>query len=379
MYLEENSFKRNLSTPEGRWAAIGPYYAMFPLKFAYEVVKQFSRPGQYILDPFAGRASSIYTAAIQGRCGLGIEINPVGWLYGKVKLNPGRLEIVEKRLKYLVQISGKYSEQVAELPEFFHLCYTRKVLEFLFAARTSLNWKKNLADATLMALILVYLHGKKGQALSNQMRQSKAMAPEYSIKWWGKHKMEPPEIDPYEFLIKRIRWRYAKGVPSTTSSQILNGDSVKIMNRIVNQVENRQMEPYSLLFTSPPYYGVTNYYYDQWLRLWMLGGPSIPISNGGKYTSRFLSKKNYRELLNSVFQSASQVMTKNSTIYVRTDAREFTLSITLEILRECFPSWREKIVPQPVSRKTQTSLYGDTTNKPGEVDIILTSKNLMFL
>lgn len=373
MFLKENTFKRNLSTPEGRWAGIGPYYAMFPLEFAYEVVRRFSKPGQYVLDPFAGRGSSIYTAAIQGRYGLGIEINPVGWLYGKVKLNSGSLNQVEERLKYLAQIANQYSEQIAELPEFFHLCYSKKVLEFLLAARSTLKWRQDSADATLMALILVYLHGKQGQALSNQMRQSKAMAPDYSVNWWKKHQLEPPDIDPYEFLIKRIRWRYAKGIPSTTPSKILIGDSVEIMGRIVNQVKNGLLEPYSLLFTSPPYYDVTNYYYDQWLRLWMLGGPSVPTSNGGKYTGKFASKKQYRVLLESVFKSASQIMSDKSTIYVRTDAREFTFATTLEILRQYFPYWKERIIPQPVSRKTQTILFGDATEKPGEVDIVLTS------
>ena len=32
----------------------------------------------------------------------------------------------------------------------------------------------------------------------------------------------------------------------------------------------------TLFFTSPPYYGVTNYFYDQWLRFWLLGGPLKP-------------------------------------------------------------------------------------------------------
>lgn len=49
------------------------------------------------------------------------------------------------------------------------------------------------------------------------------------------------------------------------------------------------MKP-SLLFTSPPYYGVTNYFYDQWLRLWLLGGPEKPQSfydpNKGKFKNR---------------------------------------------------------------------------------------------
>jgi hypothetical protein len=31
------------STAESRWARIGPYYAMFPLDFAFNIVEKYSR------------------------------------------------------------------------------------------------------------------------------------------------------------------------------------------------------------------------------------------------------------------------------------------------------------------------------------------------
>ena len=58
------------------------YYAMFPLEFAFEVVNTYSQEGDCIIDPFAGRCSSVYAGAVLGRNSWGIEINPVGWLYG---------------------------------------------------------------------------------------------------------------------------------------------------------------------------------------------------------------------------------------------------------------------------------------------------------
>ncbi len=51
----------------GRWAPIGPYYAMFPLSFAFETVAHYCPVGGAVLDPFAGRGSSIYAAVTQGR------------------------------------------------------------------------------------------------------------------------------------------------------------------------------------------------------------------------------------------------------------------------------------------------------------------------
>ena len=65
-------------TAEARWAGVGPYYAMFPTTFADEVVREYTQIGDAVLDPFAGRGTAIYSAAIQQRHAVGVEINPVG-------------------------------------------------------------------------------------------------------------------------------------------------------------------------------------------------------------------------------------------------------------------------------------------------------------
>jgi hypothetical protein len=64
-------------------------------------------------------------------------------------------------------------------------------------------------------------------------------------------------------------------------------------------------------------------------------------------------------------------MTDDATVYVRTDAREYTFDTTRDVLRKCFPKKDEKLEEQPVSGETQTALYGDKTDKPGEFDIIM--------
>jgi DNA modification methylase len=371
-------FKRDSSNAIGRWAAVGPYYAMFPLEFAFDVVNEYSKQGQLVLDPFAGRASSVYAAATQKRQGLGIEINPVGWVYAQAKLNPAPQQDVENRLKSLISISEEFSQQPEELTDFFQMCYSEKVLNFLLTAREHLDWKKNQVDCTLMVFLLIYLHGKLGEGLSNQMRQAKAMWPSYSIQWWQNQKLtNPPEILIEEFLLKRIKWRYNKGTPKVTEhSKVELGDSTQILPNFVEAVNNNQQKQCSLLFTSPPYQGVTNYHVDQWLRLWLLGDPPKLKYDEKKHRGKFSSKEAYRELLDSVFKSVSKIMSENSTIYVRTSAREFTFKTTIEILRKYFPpsSWTETITSEPFVRKTQTHLFGDSREKPGEKDIILTTK-----
>lgn len=359
------------SRAEGRWMGIGPYYAMFPLKFAFEVVEQYSKEGEAVLDPFAGRASSTYAAAASGRTGIGIEINPVGWLYGRAKLSPPNIKLVLRRLDYLYDLACTLpNSDLDQQSDFFRYCFAPDVLKFLKTCRNVLKWRTSIVDATLMALLLVYLHGNKGQALSNQMRQTKAMHPHYSVKWWKERQMLPPDINPGDFLKQRIEWRYEKGAIRYEDSKVILGDSTKVLK--ANRHQTLRKTQFSLLFTSPPYYGLTNYFYDQWLRLWMLGGDDAPtFANKEQWQKKFESKVAYYDLLKSVFGASKRFMCDKAVIYVRTDARQFTFDTTLKVLTEIFPKKSVNITDQPFLKQTQTALYGDKSLKPGEIDIVL--------
>jgi len=372
--IETKKILKSFSTAESRWARFGPYYAMFPLDFAFDVVEKFSEEGDYIIDPFAGRCSSIYAGGVLGRSSLGIEINPVGWLYGFVKLQPADKEEVVDRLLEIYGKRNYYRRAIKKMDEFFRMCYCDEVLKFLLSSRTNLDWKKNNVDATLMSIILIYLHAKLGEGLSNQMRMTKSMGMTYSVNWWKKKKMtKPPKINPCDFIMNKINWRYEKGKPTITESAVVFGDSSNELKVIAERAIQNDIK-FSLLFTSPPYFSITDYHTDQWLRLWLLGGAANPQSLKEKHKGRFINKQEYYDLLDNVFALCSKMMKRNSTIYVRTDKREFTFNTTLGILKKHFPKHSVQIVDKPLKRntKTQTKLYGDKSMKPGEVDIILT-------
>lgn len=357
-------------TANSRWSRLGPYYAMFPMEFAIETINKFSNENDYVLDPFTGRGSSIYASGILNRNAYGIEINPVGWLYGKVKLNPANKDDVIQRLKYIYSIRNFYKKSSKKMPVFFHICFSDEVRNFLLAARKKLDWKNNNIDATLMAIILDNLHGNIGNSLSNQMKKTKAMGENYSINWWKLHKLEiPPQINPLELLLKKIHWRYEKGTPKIDCSvDITLGESTKELETVSTMQKNK----FSLLFTSPPYYSITNYHADQWLRLWVLGGSDTREKQMSKNQGGFTDKQHYYNLLNQVFYSSSLLMKENSTVYVRTDVREFTFNSTLSTLKEHFPNHSLDIYKKPLKNgKNQTSIFKNKAKSSGEVDIVL--------
>lgn len=357
-------------TPESRWAGVGPYYAMFPVDFCDHVVETYTSVGDTILDPFAGRGTAIFSAATKSRYGVGVELNRVGWVYSQTKLNVASRDDVVGRLREIGRLADRHSSKT-DLPLFFSWCFSASLRQFLVTARKHLDWRYNKLDRTLMALLLVNMHGKRENSLSNQMRQTKSMSPDYAINWWKARNLRPPSLDPVEFMEKRIEWRYAKGSPMTNNSFVCLGDSTLRLLDVQRRASALSIPPATLLLTSPPYCGITNYHYDQWLRLWLLGGPPNAFAIPGKHKGKFADQQKYRQLLFQVFNKAKPLLDKDATIYVRTDHRELTLRITTEVLNEVFPKkWMRKYV-RPVNKPTQTHLFCNKIEKSAEVDIVL--------
>ena len=86
------------------------------------------------------------------------------------------------------------------------------------------------------------------------------------------------------------------------------------------------------MLTSPPYFGITNYHYDQWIRLWLLGGPPTDRRSStefnGKHQGKFADIDVYKALLKSVFLESAKILRKDAIVYVRTDRREPTMTVT---------------------------------------------------
>ena len=349
-----------IHSTEGRWKGFGPYYAMFPVDFAREFIERYSCPGDIIVDPFCGRGTSNYVAKLLNRNSIGCDVNPVAWVYSKTKTSPAKQ--VGKLVNRVHEVwDARQAEDSEPVNEFQKYAWAEKVLTFLNSARRELDWRNSKIDWTLAGIILVYLHGKLGGGLSNQMRQSKSMAPDYAVRWWKERNMLPPDIDPVDFIIGRILWRYKKGyVDNGCFSNIYLGDArTKLKNVKVKG---------NLLITSPPYMGITNYEYDNWIRLWALGGAELPL---GRQDQRYNNKEKYEKMIFEVFSEARKHLLDDACIVVRTDRRRFTLETTAYALHGLWPNHRLFGRSEVASKPTQTALFGDKTQKPGEVDLLV--------
>ena len=353
----------SFSTAEGRWARFGPYYAMFPIPFAEQVITRLTKTGDTVVDPFCGRGTAPYIAMVYGRNGVGCDVNPVAWIYSKTKTDPYP-DPSKVNLRIREVLESVASEDSHAKNEFQELAFCRTVLGFINAARRELAWRNNKLDRTVSAVLLQYLHDKWGAGLSNQLRHSRSLAPQYCVRWWRSNGFDaPPEIEPYEFLAKRVAWRYAKGIPKTHRV-----DRPEIaLGRSADSLPTADI-PAKLVLTSPPYSNVTNYRSDNWLRLWALGeGPELP---DWKSEQKFVNPDKYLHFLRDSL-SSTKIRTDSSTIwYIRSDIRDRTKLAITSVLNELLPEHRLYEQSAPYKKNTQTALYGDTDPKPGETDLL---------
>ena len=353
------------STAAGRWAGFGPYYAMFPVDFAKSVVEKMCPLGGAVLDPFCGRGTAPFVAQATGRSALGMDINPAAWVFANVKTRPEPdPEKLLHRLDDIRRASGSHDSHPKN--EFQAWAWHSGVLRFLNAARRTLDWEDNQVDRTLMGFILVHVHAKINDGLSNQMHKSRALGPDYAVRWWKSRKMHPPQINPVNYLRNRIHWRYQHGMVGNRAPEIILGSAESVLAR-------RRAQRFDLVLTSPPYFNVTDYRQDSWIRLWMLRrGPALP---NWKTDLKFARGEEYQKMLGGVFSNAARLTKPGCAVWVRTSARKFTKEATAAAIRAAWPRRKLYMRQDSPQNPTQTVQFGHTSTKPDEIDFVIVRKN----
>jgi hypothetical protein len=99
------------------------YPARFSPIFVREVIRQYSQPGQVVLDPFMGGGTSIVEALALGRKAIGVDLNALAHFVTTVKTTPLSVNDsavitswVEEVRKSLQRGVGQVSERVYNLP-----------------------------------------------------------------------------------------------------------------------------------------------------------------------------------------------------------------------------------------------------------------------
>ncbi|MCC7494792.1 MAG: hypothetical protein IT204_20725 [Fimbriimonadaceae bacterium] len=300
-----------------RLHSLCPYFAMFPEGFVEEQVCRWTEPGDWVLDPFSGRGTTLLQSLLMGRRAAAADISPLAYCLTAAKAETPALEGVLSELEALEEL-WRSSETGcrAVLPEFFRHAFHAATLDQILFLRDRLNWRHSPVQRFIAALCLGSLHGetRSPNYFSNQMPRTIATKPDYSVRYWAAHGQTAPERDVFTVLRSRARLRLSSGA-SPAGGRAACRDARSVAGRWPDLVGRVR-----LVVTSPPYLDVTRYEEDQWLRLWFLGHEPRPTYSQISPDDRHTSPDHYWAFLRDAWRGLASLLGEDAVLVCRLGA-----------------------------------------------------------
>ncbi len=169
-------FARRIKHPPSRWKQpcantectlhqLAPYIGKIKSSIAADLLERYSRPGDLVVDPFAGAGTIPFEASIRGRRAFAADISPYARVLSGAKLYPPRslkaaLDAAEEALDHANQLPEPDLRSVPRgVRHFFHPDTLREALRFAEIGRRQGN-------EFLMACLLGILHHQRPGFLS---------------------------------------------------------------------------------------------------------------------------------------------------------------------------------------------------------------------
>lgn len=361
--MKKSDFKilENKIHPRVRLNSICPYFTMFPLIFPYKALSN-AKSTDLVYDPFCGRGTTNYAARLLGISSYGVDSNPVAYAIAQAKFVNVKPEDIFSRCVDILKNS-----QVTIIPqsEFWELAYNHDTLMDLCILRDYLNNKSHLdkIDIALRAVTLGILHGPvmktQPSYLSNQMPRTFATKPDYSVKYWNERSLKPRYVNLAELIKRKAKYIFNEELPKKVSGKIVLGDS-----RTINNVFEKKFD---WVITSPPYYGMSTYEQDQWLRNWFLGG-SEKVEYSTKSQLKHWSENAFTKDLAKVWSNAAKKSKPNAKLIIRFGALPSKSDKTpSELIKESLAladcGWKIRTIHtagQPIDSKRQANQFKNT-------------------
>jgi len=238
---------------------LSPYIGKIKSSIAGELVKTYSKPGDLVVDPFAGAGTIPLESALKGRRAFGADISPYAKILSVAKLFPPRSlnDALEKAEDALAEAEVLPAPDLRTVPswvrQFFHPKTLREALNFAAIARQRGN-------EFLMACFLGILHHQRPGFLSFP---SSHLVPYLRDKKYPREKF--PEMYAYRALKPRLLAKVRRSFKRFSPTGNFVGE---FSLAPVQQLE--LPERFDALISSPPYMNALDYGRDNRLRLWFI-------------------------------------------------------------------------------------------------------------
>lgn len=259
--------------PSNALNAICPYFTMFPLEYPLRVLRGHKAANPVVMDPFCGRGTTLFAARKLGLAARGIDASPVAVAVAQAKLAKIDAPAVLALADSLIET---HADAPVPTSAFFQHAFAPRTLAAICAIRNGLMKLERETDASVLlrATMLGCLHGPTNRLnqsvsyFSNQMPRTFAPKPDYALRFWTQRELVAAEAQVMQVLARKLSRIEDSYLPSKVRfAHARLGDS-----RFASALPESTRD-FSVVVTSPPYYGMKTYVQDQWLRNWFLGGP----------------------------------------------------------------------------------------------------------
>lgn len=293
-----------------------PYPCKFVPQIPNQIIKQYSKEGDTILDPFVGSGTTLTEASLLNRNGIGIDLNPVAVLSTKVKttvLNNKEkkmvLDVLEKiQFKSIKDYHNFLKKQYDEsnIPKWDNINHW-----FLPFVLTELSALKNIIstiDNIKAKNFLLLGFSNVIIPISKQDSETRYVAVYKETK----------KMDLFVLFSKKINSMLKRNDEyalqrSNSKTKVFHSDARK-MNKIKDKSIN-------LILTSPPYLNTFDYYLYHKLRIHWLGFEPSDVRKaeiGCHHTAnKFeIGYPKYMDALDSIFAEFNRVLTDNGHVFI---------------------------------------------------------------
>jgi hypothetical protein len=248
--------------------------------------------------------------------------------------------------------------EAERLPVFFSHAFNPETLRQILYLRRELDWDKSKVHRFIAALVLGHLHGEMDRSpnyLSNQMPHTISTKPNYSVRYWKANGLIAPKRDTFDLIESRIHFRLEDGTPDR------KGKAVHCDARTLGSRLYRRQESVRAVITSPPYFDVTEFEEDQWLRLWFLGGSPKPTYGEVSGDDRHTNTDNYWRFLKEVWKGIAPLMRADGHLICRIGAKAIKPADLAESIiasvKEAWPTSELKKARRSEIKGSQSAIF----------------------
>jgi len=280
---------------------IGPYGGSFPPELVHYFLFKYTNPNDIILDPFSGRGTTGLQCVLNNRQAIVNDLNPLAYTYSHAKLFPVSTKEVQTYLNKVLfdrdLIPNLSDEKRYELSAYFHKDTLNEILNLQKYLLVDNSRESNY----IRALLVGTLRGNRISNLSITMSALICFSANYLRSWSKKKQIYPEYREVKSRLIKKAERLEIDGLNFRQDSLVLEEDAINLVS-----IKDQSIDT---ILTSPPYFNIINYSYDNRLRLWALGSEFKTVQKNLCHTS---SIPKYSDFIQAAIKEMYRVLKEDS-------------------------------------------------------------------